>query len=154
MKKRKQLKKRKIEKLMNKIETMPKIDLHCHLDGSLSLETVRELLEREVQAEELQVTDECQSLAEYLQKFDLPLQCLQTAKGLETAAFRLIEEVAKENVKYIEVRFAPMLSAHEKLSGTQVVQAVLKGLAAGRLYADQRSYLYSSPQPFDRFECR
>jgi len=114
------------------METVPKIDLHCHLDGSMSLETVRELSGREVQPEELQVTDECRSLAEYLQKFDLPLQCLRTEKGLETAAFRLIEEVAGENVKYIEVRFAPMLSAHENLSGTQVVQAVLKGLAAGR----------------------
>lgn len=124
---------------MNKIETMLKIDLHCHLDGSLSLETVQELLGREVRAEELQVTGECKSLAEYLQKFELPLQCLQTAKGLETAAFRLIEEVAKENVKYIEVRFAPMLSAHKELSGTQVVQAVLKGLEAGRLKFGVRS---------------
>ncbi|NLL78589.1 MAG: adenosine deaminase, partial [Clostridiales bacterium] len=94
------------------IKKMPKLDLHCHLDGSLAIQSIRELLGREVAKEELQVSDDCQSLAEYLEKFDLPLQCLQTAEGLRTASRDFLLEAAKENVVYIEARFAPLLSVN------------------------------------------
>ena len=113
------------------MKQFPKIDLHCHLDGSLPLGTVRELLNREVQIEELQVADDCQNLAQYLEKFELPLQCLQTEKGLEMASYQFMESVAKEGIKYIEVRFAPLLSVHQHLSCRQVIEAVLQGLKKG-----------------------
>ena len=54
----------------------PKIDLHCHLDGSLVLQSMSEILGREVRKEEIQVSDNCTSLAEYLQKFDIPISCI------------------------------------------------------------------------------
>lgn len=114
------------------IMKLPKIDLHCHLDGSLSLQTVKELLNQDIQLESLQVAEDCRSLPEYLEKFNLPLQCLQSAKGLELAAYRFIEEVAKEHVVYVEVRFAPMLSVHEHLSCKQVIEAVLLGIEKGK----------------------
>ena len=47
----------------------PKIDLHCHLDGSMVLKSMGEILGREVREEEIQVSDNCTSLAEYLQKY-------------------------------------------------------------------------------------
>lgn len=50
---------------------MPKVELHCHLDGSLTLASVREILGKDISPEELQVQPDCQNLAEYLQKFDL-----------------------------------------------------------------------------------
>jgi len=107
---------------------MPKVELHCHLDGSLPLYTVRELLGREVTLEELQVKDDCQNLAEYLEKFDLPLQCLQTAEGLRRASKDFLLEASKENIRYMEVRFAPLLSVNEHLNCAQVIEAVLDGL--------------------------
>lgn len=115
-----------------KIESLKKIELHCHLDGSLSLGCVRELLGRNVEKEELQVADDCRNLAEYLEKFDLPLQCLQTEKGLEAGAYDFIREVAKENVGYVEVRFAPLLSTNQGLSTEQVIAAVVRGLERGK----------------------
>lgn len=48
---------------------MPKVELHCHLDGSLTLASVREILGKDISPEELQVQPDCQNLAEYLQKF-------------------------------------------------------------------------------------
>ena len=62
-----------------RILKMPKIDLHCHLDGSLTREAVCEITGRRVSIEELQTGMECGSLSEYLKKFELPLTCLQTA---------------------------------------------------------------------------
>ncbi|MEG0721046.1 MAG: adenosine deaminase [Lachnospiraceae bacterium] len=110
----------------------PKLDLHCHLDGSLTLQTVRELLGREVSLEELQVQEPCENLETYLEKFELPIRCLQTEKGLEVASFRFLEEVAKEQICYIEVRFAPLLSVNEKLSCQKVIESVLRGLERGK----------------------
>lgn len=55
---------------------LPRLDLHCHLDGSLSQGCIEELLGRSVKLEELQADMDCQSLAEYLEKFEIPLECL------------------------------------------------------------------------------
>ena len=51
-----------------KIKQMPKIELHCQLDGSMTLESVKHILGREVRPEEMQAGDRCENLAEYLEK--------------------------------------------------------------------------------------
>lgn len=120
------------------IRNLPKIDLHCHLDGSMDIETVRSLLGKEEQAiqdselsERLQVSEDCTSLTEYLQKFELPLSCLQVEEGLKLATTRLLKQAADENVQYIEIRFAPMLSVHPDLSCKKVIESVVQGLKEG-----------------------
>ncbi len=110
------------------MKTMPKIDLHCHLDGSMTLKSVEQILKRKVEPEELEAGNCCQNLAEYLDRFLLPLQCVQTEKGLRLAAKEFLLDVAKENMKYVEVRFAPLSSVHDRLDCRQVVEAVLEGL--------------------------
>lgn len=64
---------------------MPKIELHCHLDGSLGRAFLEKRLGREVSPQELSVPDDCASLAEYLEKFALPCSCLMDEEGLEGA---------------------------------------------------------------------
>lgn len=107
---------------------MPKIDLHCHLDGSLTLESMERILGRDIRPEEVQVGENCRNLAEYLDKFDIPLQCVQTAEGLRTASREFLLDAAKENIRYMEVRFAPLSSVNDRLNCRQVVEAVLEGL--------------------------
>lgn len=114
------------------IQKLPKIDLHCHLDGSLNVACVSSLVGREVRLSELQVADDCKDLAEYLEKFNLPLQGLQTAESLKRGAYSFIKDIAAENVRYVEVRFAPLLSTNEGLTPNQVIDAVLEGLARGK----------------------
>ena len=125
------------------VSKMPKIELHCHLDGSIRPEIVQKLLAREGQEytiEELErrmrVTDECTSLPEYLSKFELPVGSIQTLYGLETAAFDMAAGLARDNVKYVEVRFAPSLSTSRGLRYTEIIEAVEKGLARARAKAD------------------
>lgn len=65
-----------------KLKSMPKVELHCHLDGSLSRSFISQELGREVDPTELQVAYGCRSLKEYLEKFDLPVQCLQSEKSM------------------------------------------------------------------------
>lgn len=111
---------------------MPKIDLHCHLDGSLSQQCMEELLGRSVELRELQVEPDCRSLAEYLEKFDLPLSCLQDTTGLKAAGYDFMRGVAAEKLDYVEVRFAPLLSCAQGLDSTKVIEAVLAGLNQGK----------------------
>ena len=115
-----------------------KIELHCHLDGSLNIDSVSEMLkeqgivyEREELRKKLEVNPDCTSLTEYLEKFDLPLRCLQTKEGLRRAAYELVRDVSKESVRYIEVRFAPMLSTEQGLSCREVIASVVEGLQEG-----------------------
>ena len=56
---------------VEELRQLPKIELHCHLDGSLSKEFIETRLKRSVSFEELSVSDECTSLVEYLEKFEL-----------------------------------------------------------------------------------
>ena len=55
------------------LRNLAKVELHCHLDGSLTLESVSELLNRRVSSSELMVADDCKDLKSYLEKFELPL---------------------------------------------------------------------------------
>ena len=112
--------------------TLPNIDLHCHLDGSLPQTAVEELLNRSVPMNELQVPLDCNSLTEYLQCFHLPLECMQTTQGLEFVSYHFMKSLVADNMQYIEVRFAPMLSTVHGLSGAEVVEAVIRGLERGK----------------------
>ena len=116
----------------DQLKQMPKVELHCHLDGSLSPGLIRSLLGRSISDSELMVAPECRSLAEYLEKFSLPLSCMQTVEGLRLAGYDFIRSCAEENVCYAEVRFAPQFSRERGLSEREVIQAVLDGLEQGK----------------------
>ncbi|HBG11472.1 MAG TPA: adenosine deaminase, partial [Clostridium sp.] len=80
-------------------------DLHLHLDGSLTIETVRLLadqigydFEGQGGRESLVAGETCESLVDYLKCFDLPGQLLQTEEALELAAFHLTERLASQGL--------------------------------------------------------
>lgn len=124
------------------IRALPKTDLHVHLDGSLRLETILELATSEritlpaTTVEGLREAIGCGShfgsLVEYLRGFDITLRVMQTEASLERIAFELAEDAHQENVRYMEVRYAPMLHTRRGLKLTRVVEAVLQGLRRAR----------------------
>lgn len=124
---------------MSKLADLEKYDLHCHLDGSLSTVTIRKLAEeigKDLPDETelvklLQVQPNCTSLKEYLTKFELPLSCLVTKESFRIAVRELLKDAARENVVYMEIRFAPLLSVHEKLSAREIIEGALEGLKDG-----------------------
>lgn len=111
---------------------LPKVELHCHLDGSLSRAFIESRLHRAVSPEELSVSMDCESLAEYLQKFDLPGQCIMDEEGLAGAGYDVLKSMHGENVCYAEIRFAPLLSVTEHMDTAKVIEALLRGLERGR----------------------
>ena len=122
------------------MKNLKKIDLHCHLDGSLSEETIQKMAqnngillpEREELFQRLCAGDDCQDLKEYLDCFEIPLSLLQTEENLEEAVRSLLKDAAKENTLYMEIRFAPLSSVSGGLSCEQVIAAAVNGLKKGR----------------------
>ena len=117
---------------MDYIKRLPKIELHCHLDGSLPKTTMEELLGREVKDFELSVSEDCKSLTEYLEKFALPLSALTTYATFKKAARDFVLSLQADNIIYAEVRFAPLLSVHENLKLRDIMEAVIEGLKEGK----------------------
>ncbi len=121
----------------NFLTQLPKAELHNHLDGSMRIKTIVELAKKQNvklptfnldELSSLLINDEnCKSLKEYFIPFDISLSVLQTEEALEQSTFELLEDVHKENVKYLEIRFSPFLHTSEGLSMETVVEAVLRG---------------------------
>ena len=121
---------------------MPKTDLHCHLDGSLRLETLLELAEKQkikLPAEDkdslaqhvIMSTETCKSLDEYLKAFSITLSVMQTQEALSRIAYELLEDCSRENVWYVEVRFSPILHQDKGMKLINILNAVIEGLARG-----------------------
>ena len=113
------------------------VDLHLHLDGSVSVKSARDLAEIEgislPKSDEelfnlLSVGDDCRDLNEYLEKFALPVSLLQSEKSLEKCAYNICRELLEEGFIYAEIRFAPQLHLQKELTQKQVVEAVLRGV--------------------------
>jgi adenosine deaminase len=120
------------------LRRLPKAELHCHLDGSVRPETMLALgteygqsmpaATPEALRRYMTVTD-ARNLEDYLERFAVTLSVMQTASSLERIAYELAEDAAADGVRYIEVRYAPVLNVRDGLSLEAAVEAPLRGLA-------------------------
>ncbi len=119
------------------LQKLAKAELHCHLDGSISMQTIRQLADLAMidlpeNDEELKslitAPETIESLMDYLKTFDFIRPLLQSKEALSLAAYDVAKQAAMENVIYLEVRFAPELSMDKGLSASDTVEAVLDGL--------------------------
>ncbi|SQH78048.1 Adenosine deaminase [Shewanella benthica] len=145
--------------------SLPKIDLHCHLDGSVRPQTIIDLANEQnisIPSQDInEITslmiapETCQNLEEYLMRFDLPLSVMQTQAGIERISFELFEDAAKENVKYFEVRFGPQLHQLQGLSFNQIIGSVVKGMQrAEAKYDIKGNYILSILRTFPKDNIR
>ena len=120
------------------LHELPKTDLHVHLDGSLRLATLIDLAKArgvalpsttEAGMNELVFKASYADLGEYLAGFAWTCAVLQDEEALERVGYELALDNAAENVRYVEVRFAPQLHQHDGLDVRDVLRAVDRGLA-------------------------
>ena len=120
------------------IQKLPKAELHCHLDGSLRVSTIIDLASRqkvELPAKNqedlhniLAIKEKMKNLEEYLEIFDITLSVLQTPESLMRVAFELAEDCWNDGVRYVEVRYSPILHTQEGMTSSESIDAVKKGL--------------------------
>ena len=120
------------------LRRIPKAELHCHLDGSVRPTTLLDLgreygvpmpeTSADALAHHMYVRD-ARHLEDYLTRFDVTLGVMQSERALERISFELGEDAAADGVRYIEVRFAPVLNQQWGMSLEEAVEASLRGLA-------------------------
>lgn len=120
---------------------LPKAELHNHLDGSLRAETLIDLARdsgvflpsRDPETiRRYMLVDDARNLEDYLQRFDITIAVLQNAAAIERVAYEMVEDAARDNVRYLEVRYCPHLSRRNGLTLEEVLQAELSGLTRGQ----------------------
>ncbi|MBU0559451.1 MAG: adenosine deaminase [Bacteroidetes bacterium] len=125
------------------IHQVPKVQLHDHLDGGLRAQTIIELA-KDIKYNKLPTSDAGElaewfhrgankgNLVEYLQGFEHTCAVMQSKEALERVAYETIEDMKKDNVCFIETRFAPVLHLEKGLYFDDVINSVLKGLERGK----------------------
>ncbi len=118
------------------VEAMPKAELHLHLDGSLRIDTALDLARtRRIEAPAdwagmygaLVAPMPARSQAELLRAFDLPIALMQDAEALERVVAELVDTKADDNVRYLEIRWGPLLHVAQGLALHDGIAAVVRG---------------------------
>ena len=111
----------------NEFKTIPKIELHLHLDCSLSFKVVQKIDENidfdEYQSS-FQASSNCSSLKDYISCADRAIALMQTKENLELVVEDLFEQLYDDNVIYAEIRFAPLLHCEKNLNAKEVIEII------------------------------
>ncbi len=109
------------------MKEVPKVELHLHLDCSLSYAAVSRL-DDSVSLEEYQrefiAPPRCTNLADFLTRAPRGFRLMQDEAALALVVEDVFEQFAADRVIYAEIRFAPLLHTELGLKPKQVVAAV------------------------------
>jgi len=124
----------------NRFVSLPKAELHLHLDGSLRPQTLLDLARESgvsLPADSVgelrrrMRVDGARNLDDYLERFALTVAVLQRPEAIERVAFEMVEDAARDGVRYLELRYCPALSRAGGLSIDAVIAAEAAGLRRG-----------------------
>ena len=119
------------------------VDLHLHLDGSLSPEDVLEMArlggnESDLPSKDLEelrkalvCPENTKDLTEYLKCFDLPVKVMQSHDAIAYSVKSLVKRLDAQGLIYAEIRFAPQLHTDKGMTQDEVVQAAIEGMKQG-----------------------
>src|SRR6185369_15863810 len=120
---------------LNTYRALPKVELHRHLEGSLRLDTMVEIARKhgiEIPDDVLRLSTLVQVQEEdkftfqnYLSKFGTLRMLYRTPEVIHRVTREAIEDAAKDNIRYIELRFTPVaLSRAERFPLHDVINWV------------------------------
>jgi len=113
---------------------LPKIELHLHLDCSLSYKVVQQIspaITYEEYHDSFIAPPKCTDLTDYLKRAVKGYELMQTKQQLHLVTLDLMEQLKTDNVIYAEIRFAPLLHIINGLTPTEVVQTVNDAVSEG-----------------------
>lgn len=112
----------------------PKVELHLHLDCSLSYDVVKQIdpaITYEEFRESFVAPPKCSDLADYLIRAIKGFQLMQTKEQLRIVTLDLFNQLKSDNVIYAEMRFAPLQHLQKGLTPVEVVETVNEAVTEG-----------------------
>jgi adenosine deaminase len=109
------------------LRSLPKIELHLHLDCSLSFQAVSALatsVTREEYQRDYIAPGRCANLADFLSRAPKGFRLMQTEESLRLVTEDVFQQLIEDGVIYAEIRFAPLLHTEQGLSPERVVAVV------------------------------
>lgn len=109
------------------LQLLPKVELHLHLDCSLSYSLVSRLNPSISAADfrrDFVAPAKCSDLMDAISRADRAVALLQTRDALAMATEDLFEQLSADNVIYAELRFAPLLHLERGLTAREVLASV------------------------------
>jgi adenosine deaminase len=106
---------------------LPKVELHLHLDCSLSYAAVARLdpsVTRQQYEQEFIAPARCTNLADFLSRAPKGIRLMQTVESLDLVTADVFEQLAEDGLIYAEIRFAPLLHLEAGLTPERVVEVV------------------------------
>jgi adenosine deaminase len=109
------------------LSQLPKIELHLHLDCSLSYAVVSRIdpsITYDRYRETFVAPPKCANLADCLTRAAAGVALMQTKEQLRLVTADLFDQLQRDHVIYAEIRFAPLLHMQKGLSAEEVVGIV------------------------------
>ncbi|MDH6365783.1 adenosine deaminase [Enterococcus sp. PF1-24] len=116
------------------IKAIPKVELHCHLDGSIQRQTLREIYQEQglplkfsdEELNQLMIASKSCNLTEYINCFRIVAAGLHTKKALQIALLDVVQQAVSENIIYLEIRLSPLHLANADFSLEEVAEALIE----------------------------
>ena len=117
---------------MSQINRLPKIELHLHLDCSLSYEVVKKIDSSVTEQEYLQAyiaPAKCTNLADFLTRAIKGFALMQTKEQIQLVVHDLFKQLVTDNMLYVEIRFAPLQHTEKGMTPYEVIAAAEQATA-------------------------
>jgi len=116
------------------IQDLPKVELHLHLDCSLSYGVVKKIrpgTSREQYRTQFMAPANCPDLTTYLSRAENAIDLMQSEKHLQWVVADVVDQLVKDGIIYAELRFAPLEHMRKGLSAERVVDTVCRAIEKG-----------------------
>ncbi len=117
------------------IDKMPKVELHIHIVGSIRPKTVQWLADtggNEVRGfadpQKVARLFQYRNFEDFIDAYSVILRCITREDQFERIVYEMLEDEARQNVRYVEASFSAPDHTHLGLSYSEMIKAINRGI--------------------------
>ena len=124
--------------LQSFIKSLPKAELHLHIEGSLEPEMMFELARRNdvtlpyASVEDIRAAYDFNNLQEFLDLYYAGMSVLQTRQDFYDLTYAYLKRVHEDNCRHVEIFFDPQGHTERGIAFSDVIEGILGALAQGQ----------------------